>query len=176
MPVLNISRRRWFKINKKSQQVGLLLEIFLVIIILILFIFFWSSYSRTTFLAGIFKIDDAALRHSCSNLAPVLVGSNYIVSTTDRTKAVDGLLNYLGYEGEMISFPDAEYFYQKIRIYFPELQNRVFIKVTSSTGEVYEKNMLSPNLLGIYKIASCDFPLYSTNKSLTAVLHIEVNV
>lgn len=162
----------------RRSQLGILLEVFIMILILVLFTFFWSGYSQSTFLAGLFKVDDSAITHSCSNIITLVVGTDYIKSTVGTySEAVNSLFSYLGFATRPEPIPNALYFYTKIRAYFPSLQN-IYIKTetSTSTGTVTQYPTTGTPIAGSLRKATCTFPLYSTNRTITEQVSMDVYI
>jgi len=170
-------------INRRGQT-GMLLEVFLLILILVLFTMFWGSYSRMTFLAGLLKIDDETYQHTCSNMVQVIIGSDYIIKVEGGEEVYDDLKAYLGFGDLRTSVPDAEFFYNKIIAHFPELQGGVGVTVTPSypqedfvqSAGIHVPGAIISLFFQSFKSVSCEFPLYSTDDELTAIVELEVLV
>ncbi|MFA5406497.1 MAG: hypothetical protein WC307_04030 [Candidatus Nanoarchaeia archaeon] len=164
-------------INRLGQS-GMLLEVFILILILVLFTFFWNGFSRNIFLAGLLLIDDSSIRHSCSNMLPVIVGNNYITGSPDSNELSIGLLDYLGSSVEPQVIPSASFFYARINRLFPGLNGKVRISVISA-DDSSSAGLAAPDFLetlsaGRFKSSSCELPLYSINASVMAVVRMDV--
>ncbi|HLE05973.1 MAG TPA: hypothetical protein VI790_01340 [Candidatus Nanoarchaeia archaeon] len=167
--------------NRKSQQLGMAFEVFLLILILILFTMFWSGFARSTFLAGILKIDDSVMKHSCVNMLPVLIGTDYIKSTdVGDSASVNLLLDYLKFEGDVEAFNNATFFYEKITNLFPTLKGKVGVTIVTtegtSVGGIHGAGVNLARRLELLKSTRCEFPLYSINPNYNAIIILEVYV
>ena len=175
----------------KRSQVGMLLETFILLLVVILFTLFWGNMSKNAFVAGLFKVDDSSLNHTCSAMAPAIVGTDYIMNNIppsgEVAEVVNGVYNYLGYKPDC-PIPDAKYFYERTTRYFPELENRTGIKIKVIRGNlpdnfIYEwgyvpkGNSFLLSLLGKrLSLTKCSFPLYSVNETLEAVIDLYIYV
>jgi hypothetical protein len=167
----------------RRTQTGLLLEVFMLILILVLFLMFWGSYSKSTFLAGFLSIDDSAFKHTCSNMVQVLVGSDYIINFQGGEDVYYEIVAYLKMDPSKNRVPDATYFYNKIIHSFPDLEGRIGVTVQPTAelepGFVRQRGQRCPALLRAFlgeslKCAVCEFPLYSTDEDLSAIVILEV--
>ncbi len=180
----------------RKSQVGLLLEVFILLLILILFTMFWGNFSKNSFIAGLLKVDDSSMTHTCSSMAPVILGTDYIMSTAVSegvgASVVNSFYDYLGFSGSQ-PFPDAEFFYNRAVKYFPDLRNRVGVSITFDSGvvpdgfvSVFPKNLGKLSELGrllsslnpdmAFSMTSCEFPLYSVNESIKARMKLVVYI
>jgi len=160
-------------------QAGILLEVFILILILVMFTFFWNGFSRNIFLAGLLLVDDSSVRHSCSNMLPVVVGNNYITNSPAVDSAVaTGLLDYLGSSAEPTSIADASFFYSRVSSLFPSMRNNIRITVVSGSGRsssgLSSTSLIESLSAGQVKSSSCSMPLYSLNDSVTAIVTMDV--
>ncbi len=140
-----------------------------MIFILVLFTLFWRSYSRGVFLAGLFNVDELAVKHSCSNMIPVIVGTEYVVSSSTTSSLSD----YLGVSGGS-SLPTAQSLMSKVEELFPDLIGRIGIIVTPIGVDLPETRAgLSDGdvnylLMKGFLVTNCNFLMYSVNDSVTA--------
>ncbi len=174
----------------RRSQIGMLLETFILLLIVILFTLFWGNMSKNAFLAGLFKVDDSSLNHTCSAMAPLILGTNYVMNSIppsgQAAAVVNGVYDYLGYETP--SVPDAKYFYDRAINYFPELKKRIGIKIkvirgnlpddfTYECGYVPKGNVLLSLISNKpFTMTKCSFLLYSVNESLDAVIDLYIYV
>jgi hypothetical protein len=116
-------------------------------------------------------------------MVQVLVGTDYIINYEGGTEVYDELVVYLKMNPEKTRVPDADYFFRKIIHNFPDLQGRIGITVQPTAeleeGFVRQRGERCPALLRAFlgeslKCAVCEFPLYSTDDELTAVVTLEV--
>jgi len=160
----------------RKGQAGLIIESVLLVVMLVLLGLFWGSFSNNTFLAGIFKVNDARLRHYCSSFLPVLLGDEYIKTTREGSvQAVSFLNELLGIEEPML-YPSATYLKNKIAELYGEegksLSLRSGFRVFNGTSTSREDVSIPIDLfalLGITasrgQLAACSFPLYGPEYS-----------
>src|SRR6056297_647224 len=94
-------------------QLGVLSEVFLLVLILSIFVLFWNFYTRSNFLVGLLKVQSTEAVHTCSQILFPLVSTEYIKSTTtDELTTVDYFKDYLGMS-ESVTYPSPEYLLTK---------------------------------------------------------------
>lgn len=161
---------------------GILSEIFLLILILSIFVLFWNYYSKNTFLVGLLAVRDAEVRHTCASLLFPLVSDEYI-----RSVETGGLVpityfreEFLGIE-ELITYPTPEKLLDEIRFYYKGSGILVDVKVYNGTKwlelEPTRQEQFFELLLGTeVPTGGCSMPLFSIVPDYAGKVNMSVRI
>lgn len=153
----------------RKAQMGILSEVFLLILLLVIFILFWNFYSQNTFAVGLLKVNDNEANHTCASFLFPLVSDEYVSSARDEElSTVREFREFLGVE-ESRGYPSPNYLLDKIKLRFPELAGRVGIKVFNGTEWVVldvsgadDSTLIQRLITGAGRVeTACSLPLYA---------------
>ncbi len=153
--------------NRKGGMEGLIFEIIFIILTTIIVILMQSFYTNNLFLAGVIKLKDDAYKHQCSTILPLLVGKEYIkTSSTEVTGAVKLLYEQLGIK-DVKTYPSVDYLNDRVKDYWGErFASRASFKVVA--GDIVEGELA--NYPGD---TICTFPLHGVDT--TGLVTAEMN-
>ncbi|MBD3312750.1 hypothetical protein GF352_04840 [archaeon] len=149
--------------NNKSQM-GILGEVFLLILILSIFVLFWNYYSQNTFLVGLLNVQEGEAKHTCSGLLFPLVSDEYIKSGDDNELAPIEYFKEFLEMSEVKPYPSPERLLEKARNFYKGAGLRVNIRVYNGTEwvEVSASEAEFYQLLGSeLPTGTCSLPIYS---------------